>query len=108
MEERIAEIKQRMEDTSRGYWKLVTDPKDVGKDWTVCYFGNSGEDNKDYCLYITTDSIRVSEYWGDAKADAVFIAHAKQDIDFLLQCIEDIQSKQQLQLFPQKEAVKDG
>lgn len=98
MEEKIHEIKERLKETSTGYWQLVTDPNKVGANWNICYFGNSGEDGKDYCLYITTIDVPCSQMHGDAKRDAIFVAHAKEDIVYLLNCIEDLKKANEMQM----------
>lgn len=85
-EDELKEIEARVNSATRGPWTTEAG-KYSGDNWLIgsIFVGNSLEDGEDYCVHITTDSIHASELGiSDAKSDADFIAHAREDIPALL------------------------
>lgn len=76
---RINEIKRRLMATTPGSWGVVE--QDDDGDWVV-----SGEDSV-YVAQTSYDGLSTTTR-ETCEADAVFIAHAKEDIKYLLRELE--------------------
>lgn len=76
---RISEIKRRLLATTPGSWGTVE--QDDDGDWVV-----SGEDGA-YIAQTSYDGLSTTTR-ETCEADAVFIAHAKEDIEYLLRELE--------------------
>ncbi len=83
--ERIADIAARLKEASPFPWKVASKQTFQGN-WPIMAVGNDSRDGKDY--YITTDHIHGSEMVsGGARPDAEFIAHAPQDVQYLIRLV---------------------
>lgn len=81
MNNRIAEIRERLEKASKGQWYWETDDNEEETLWRVIKPGMSSSvltlDSEDYCR----------------EEDKEFIAHAPEDIRFLLGQVEKLQTE---------------
>jgi len=92
-EEMLAEIRGRVEKATPGPWETRIDDG-----WPIGSFatGNSGEDGKDYtvqCVGNRASDLCDSGSTLDAKDDAKFIAHSREDLPYLLALVEELQNK---------------
>lgn len=82
---RISEIRKRLLATTPGAWGRISNGEDwdddEGDDWVVCT-----EDGQ-YIAQTSYDGLSPTTR-ETCKDDAVFIAHAKEDIDYLLRELE--------------------
>lgn len=74
-----AAAKARADAATNMPWLAVSGPV-TGEDWLIGL--GSSRDGQDY--HVTTDRVRASEYDGDAKSDAAFIAAARTDVPALV------------------------
>lgn len=80
----LKEIEDRLNNASTGPWTIETGDY-TGENWLIgSFFLGTSEDGENYSVHVTTDHVHASEFVGDAKADAEFIAHARTDIQRLL------------------------
>lgn len=83
--DRLDEIRKRLLATTPGAWGRISNGEDwdddEGDDWVVCT-----EDGQ-YIAQTSYDGLSPTTR-ETCKADAVFIAHAKEDIDYLLRELE--------------------
>jgi len=79
-EKRIAEIRERCEKASPGPWNINN--VEIGNGKRICLFENQiqGTDNKPV---------------GATDSNAGFIAHAREDIPYLLDCLAESQRREQ-------------
>lgn len=93
MTDRIAEIRARLEAATPGPWKADT-VKNVGENWLIGCVIEAGDDQRNCHWIVTTDNLRASQCMsGGAEEDSVFIAHAPEDIKYLLDEIERLRAK---------------
>ena len=81
---RISEIRKRLLATTPGAWGMVE--QDDDGDWIVSTCGDQ------YIAQTSYDGLSITTR-ETCKADAVFIAHAKKDIAYLLQELEKIKGQ---------------
>lgn len=75
----VEEMRQLLADDSNP-WTLTN--KNDGRNWLLASFGQS-DDNRQW--YLTTDSVRVSEYSGDAESNVRFCVLARKLMPRLLE-----------------------
>ncbi len=84
-ESQLKAIEERANKASNAPW-IVEAGDYSGANWmigaTSVFLGGSAWDDKSY--YITTQNVHASELEGDAKTDAEFIAHAREDVPALI------------------------
>jgi hypothetical protein len=92
-ENELREIEARKDAATPGPWTFEAGDFS-GNNWLIGSFlcGNSGIDGEDY--HVTTDNLHGSEIAGnsDAKTDAEFIAHSREDIETLLHEVRRLQA----------------
>lgn len=87
MRERLKEIKARYAHTNPGPW-IIEKGGYSGQNWMIADFGLCERDGKDYNVIVTTDAVNASRLCGDAEDDAEFVAHARQDVPWLVAQLE--------------------
>lgn len=87
----IETIKARLNAATRGPWKSCQ-ASECFENWPVCPSLGTDDDGANWA--VSTDGIHASEMdRGDAKTDAEFIAHARQDIPDLLAYIAELEDR---------------
>ena len=93
-ESQLKAIEERANKASNAPW-IVEAGDYSGANWmigaTSVFLGGSAWDDKSY--YITTQNVHASELEGDAKTDAEFIAHAREDVPALIAEVRALWSK---------------
>ena len=93
-ESQLKAIEERANKASNAPW-IVEAGDYSGANWmigaTSVFLGGSAWDDKSY--YITTQNVHASELEGDAKTDAEFIAHAREDVPALIAEVRALRSK---------------
>ena len=94
-EQELAVSEARANKASNAPW-IVESGEYSGQNWLIgavsVFLGGSSWDDKSY--YVTTKSVHASELEGDAKIDAEFIAHAREDVPALVAEVRRLQSQQ--------------
>lgn len=88
-DKRVDEIRARLEKATTGPWKVDVS-ENFGNDWPITT-GTNDEDGK--CYHVCTDSVRASGVWGNAKDDAIFLAHSRSDIEYLLSELDEARKR---------------
>lgn len=75
-------------------WK-ADDKKNMGENWLLADFGNwerypNDERHEEGHAILTTDRVRCSETWGDARGDAEFCAWARNKMESLIPLFRDL------------------
>ena len=93
-ESQLKAIEERANKASNAPW-IVEAGDYSGANWmigaTSVFLGGSAWDDKSY--YITTQNVHASELEGDAKTDAEFIAHAREDVPALIAEVRSLRAK---------------
>ena len=93
-ESQLKAIEERANKASNAPW-IVEAGDYSGANWmigaTSVFLGGSAWDDKSY--YITTQNVHASELEGDAKTDAEFIAHAREDVPALIAEVKRLRAK---------------
>ena len=89
LRERLKEIKARYTHANPGPW-IIERGGYSGNNWMVGDFGICERDGKDYRVIVTTYAVNASRLCGDAEDDAHFVAHAREDVPWLVEQIEKL------------------
>jgi hypothetical protein len=82
---RFNEIKERRKKATPGPWKYIGLVGDPGKDLRHCVEGEKGK-------FVSLSEGFYADYAGLEK-DQIFIAHAPQDIDWLIKRVEELEAE---------------
>ena len=93
-EQELQAIEERANKASTAPWIVEAGPYS-GRDWMIgsiaMFLGASCWDDK--CYTVTTNQVHASELEGDAKTDADFIAHAREDVPALIAEVRELRAK---------------
>ena len=93
-EQELTAIEARANKASNAPW-IVESGEYSGANWMIgavsVFLGGSAWDDKSY--YVTTKSVHASVLEGDAKTDAEFIAHAREDVPALIAEVRALRAK---------------
>jgi hypothetical protein len=99
-EQELAAIEARASKASNAPWIVVEAGDYSGANWLIgavsVFLGASVWDDKSYC--VTTKNVHASELKGDAKTDAEFIAHAREDVPALAAEVRQLKTQQTVAL----------
>lgn len=86
---RLEEIKSRYASANPGPW-IIEKGGYSGQNWMVAGFGTCERYGENYTVQVTTDGVNASRLCGDAEDDAEFVAHARNDVPWLVQQLEKL------------------